>query len=68
MKTKLEEIIEGYHREHVIYLQRAIFAEAENKELKEQLHQEQQNAAVTIQGFNDEIARLQARLEELQNQ
>lgn len=59
--------IQGYHQEHVTYLQRAIFAEAESRDLKEQLHQEQLNSASTIQGLNDEIANLQARLEELQN-
>ena len=59
--------IQGYHTEHLAYYQRAIWAEAELKDLKEQLHQEQLNSASTIQGLNDEIANLQARLEELQN-
>ena len=59
--------IQGYHQEHVSYLQRAVFAEGEAKLLREQLHQEQVNSASTIQGLNDEIANLQARLEELQN-
>lgn len=59
--------IQGYHNEHVTYLQRAVFAEGEAKLLREQLHQEQVNSASTIQGLNDEIANLQARLEELQN-
>ena len=46
----------------------AIWAEAELKDLKEQLHQEQLNSSSTIQGLNDEIANLQMRLEELQNE
>lgn len=60
-------VIQGYQQEHVNYLQRAIFAEAENRELKEQLHQDRLNSTATIQGLNDEIANLQSRLEELQN-
>lgn len=59
--------VQGYHQEHIAYLQRVVFAEAQVKILKEQLHQEQLNSASTIQGLNDEIANLQARLEELQN-
>ena len=59
--------IQGYHQEHVNYLQRAVFAEGEVKVLKEQLHQEQLNSASTIQGLNDEIASLQSKLAELQN-
>ena len=67
LDNKTLYIIQGYHNEHVSYLQRAIFAEAENRRLKEQLHQEQINAASTTQGLNDEIANLQAKLVELQN-
>ena len=67
LSTEIVYVVQGYHKEHVTYLQRAVFAEAENRDLKEKLHQEQLNSASTIQCLNDEIANLQARLEELQN-
>lgn len=67
MSKELENIINGYHQEHLAYLQRAIFAEAEIRNLKEKYQQEQQNWTSTIQGLNDEIANLHRRLEELQN-
>ena len=71
MSSQLEPnilyIIQGYHAEHVGYLQRAIFSEAEVQLLKEQIQQEQVNTASTIQGLNSEIASLQTRLSELQN-
>lgn len=59
--------IQGYHREHVNYLQRAVFAEGEVRMLKDQLGHEQANNALVIQGLNNEIENLKAQLEEIQN-
>lgn len=65
--STLANVINAYNKEVIGYLQRAIFAETENKDLKNSLHQDRLNSAATIQGLNDEIANLQNRLEELQN-
>lgn len=67
LDTQVVYAIQGYHQEHVVYLQRAVFAEAEARMLRDQLHQEQMNSSSTIQGLNDEITNLQRRLQELQN-
>ena len=59
--------IQGYHKEHAAYLQRAVFAEGEVRMLKEQLSHEQTNSASRIQALTEEISSLKLQLEEIQN-
>ena len=66
-EKQLVFVIAGYEQEHTKLLRRAVFAEAEKKDLEEQLHQERLNQSATIQGLNSEIENLNSRLMELQN-
>lgn len=59
--------IQGYHKEHINYLQRVVFAEGEVRMLKEQLAHEQANTIAIVQRLSDENTSLKAQLEEIQN-
>ena len=59
--------IQGYHKEHITYLQRAVFAEGEVRMLKEQLSHEQTSSTSRIQALTEEISTLKQQLEAIQN-